>query len=322
MRYIAVFDHFLTEAHRRQITETAGNCGFSVTYCTKVGDIPAEERGKYEVLYGNPQPADFRAFPNLKWVCLSSAGFNQYVDDDIYPSPDVILSNSSGAYGLTISEHILMAALMLLRRMPVYFRAAAEHRWQAAMPIRSLSGSRITVLGTGDIGTAFARRAKALGAAHITGVRRTIRPADPAFDDVTDFAGLNDVLPRTDILVSALPHTQETAGVLSRERINRLPAHAILINVGRGTAVDQQALMDALNENRLAGAALDVMVPEPLPSDHPLWTTPNLILTPHMSGNMSLGETCDIDVDMFCADVERFARGLTPAHAVDRKRGY
>ena len=174
MRYIAVFDHFLTPEHRRQITETAERCGFAVTYCTKVPDIPAGERDRYEVLYGNPQPADFREFPNLKWVCLSSAGFNQYVDDEIYPNPDVILSNSSGAYGLTISEHILMAALMLLRRMPVYLRAAAEHCWQAAIPIRSLSGSRITVLGTGDIGTAFACRARALGAAYITGVRRTI----------------------------------------------------------------------------------------------------------------------------------------------------
>lgn len=322
MRYIAVFDHFLTEAHRRQITETAEKNGFSVTFCHGISDLPAQERDKYEVLYGNPQPADFREFPRLRWVCLSSAGFNQYVDEAIYPNPDVILSNSSGAYGLTISEHILMAALMLLRRMPVYLRAAAEHRWQAPLPIRSLSGSRITVLGTGDIGTAFARRAKALGAAHITGARRTLRMADPAFDAVTTLAGLEQVLPQTDVLVSALPHTAETAGVLSRERIDLLPAHAILINVGRGSAVDQQALMDALTEGRLAGAALDVMAPEPLPADHPLWTAPNLLITPHMSGNMSLDATCDIDVDMFCADLERFARGLTPLHAVDRKRGY
>ena len=322
MSKIAVFDHFLRPDHRAMIDKTAARYGLPVIYCARAADLPPEEREICDVLYGNPQPWELKDFPHLKWVCLSSAGFNQYVDDDIYPSPDVILSNSSGAYGLTISEHILMMALMLLRRMPVYLRAASEHRWQEPLPIRSLSGSRITVLGTGDIGTAFARRAKALGAAHITGVRRTIRPADPAFDAVTDFAGLNEVLPQTDILVSALPHTPETAGVLSRERIDLLPAHAILINVGRGTALDQQALMDALRENRLAGAALDVMVPEPLPADHPLWSTPNLILTPHMSGNMSLGETCDIDVEMFCGDIARFAQGLPLRHAVDRKRGY
>lgn len=322
MNRLVVFDHFLSEQNRRQIDLTATRNGFTVTYCTGRDDLPPAERLTCRVLYGNPQPEDLRLFPALEWVCLSSAGFNRYVDDDLYPSPDVILSNSSGAYGLTISEHILMVTLMLLRRMDVYVRSAAEHRWAPSLPIRSLKGSRIIVLGTGDIGTAFARRAKALGAAHITGVRRTVRPADPAFDAVTDFSGLDDVLPGTDVLVSALPHTPETVGVLSRHRIGLLPAHAVLINVGRGSAVDQDALTDALTEGRLAGAALDVMEPEPLPPGHPLWTAPHLILTPHVSGNMALQETCDIDVDMFCADLERFARGLRPLHAVDRRRGY
>ncbi len=322
MRYLAVFDHFLSAAHRRQVDETAARCGFSVVYCRRIDGLSPSDLERCEVLYGDPQPDEIPLFPNVKWVCISSAGFNQYVDDAIYPSPDVILSNSSGAYGPAISEHILMAALMLLRRMPLYMDAAARHAWQSAVPVRSFGGSRITVLGTGDIGTSFARRAKALGAAPITGVRRTLRPADPAFDAVITFDGLNAVLPDTDILVSALPHTAQTAGVISRERIGLLPPHAILINVGRGTAVDQQALLEALQADRLAGAALDVMVPEPLPPEHPLWSAPNLILTPHMSGNMSMRETCDIDVNMFCADLERFARGERPLHAVDRRRGY
>jgi phosphoglycerate dehydrogenase-like enzyme len=322
MRYIAVFDHFLTEAHRRQVNETAGKCGFSVVYCRRIDGLTPEDLTRCEVLYGDPQPDEIPRFPNLKWVCISSAGFNRYVDEAIYPTPDVILSNSSGAYGLAISEHILTVALMLLRQMPLYMASASRHHWQEAVPVRSLSGSRITVLGTGDIGTSFARRAKALGASHITGVRRTLRPADPAFDAVTTFEGLNAALPHTDILVSALPHTPETTGVLSRERISLLPSEAILINVGRGSAVDQDALLDALNTGRLAGAALDVMVPEPLPEDHPLWSAPNLIITPHMSGNMSLGQTCDIDVDMFCSDLERFSAGERPLHAVDRRRGY
>jgi phosphoglycerate dehydrogenase-like enzyme len=322
MRYLAVFDHFLTEAHRRQVDAAAERCGFSAVYCRRIDGLTPADLERCEVLYGDPQPDEIPRFPNVKWVCVSSAGVNRYVDDAIYPGPDVILSNSSGAYGLTISEHILMVTLMLLRRMPVYMAAAARREWQPDLPLRSLSGSRVTVLGTGDIGTAFARRAKALGAAHITGVRRTLRPADPAFDAVTTFAGLDHVLPATDVLVSALPHTRETAGVLSRERIGLLPPHAVLVNVGRGTAVDQDALLDALKSGRLAGAALDVMVPEPLPPDHPLWDAPNLILTPHMSGNMSLGQTCDADVDMFCADLERYARGERPLHAVDRRRGY
>ena len=322
MRHIAVFCRFLTDAHRKTLNETAEHLGFTVDYYTAFEQVPPEKLGDYEVIYGNPAPAGVKSFSHLRWLCLDSAGADRYVDDALYPNGDVVLTNSSGSYGITISEHILMVTLMLLRRMPTFQQAAQEHVWHGPLPTRSIYGSRITVLGTGDIGSAFARRAKALGAAHITGVRRTLQQTDPAFDRVVTFRDLEDVLPGTDILVSALPHTPETAGVISRRRIGLLPDGAILVNVGRGTAVDQEALMDALWSGHLAGAALDVMVPEPLPADHPMWSTPNLLLTPHISGNMSLGLTCDIDVDLFCEDLERFAQGLPLNRVVDRKKGY
>ena len=190
------------------------------------------------------------------------------------------------------------------------------------LPVRSICGASITVLGTGDIGTSFARRAKAMGAKSICGVRRTIKPADPAFDRIVTLSDLDSVLPDTDILVMALPSTGETVGVLSRERIALLPQHAVVVNVGRGTAIDQEALAEALNAERIAGAALDVFVPEPLPQDHYLWTTKNLLITPHVAGNMSLGYTRDKDVDMFCEDLENFGEGRPMAHLVNRKLGY
>ena len=120
----------------------------------------------------------------------------------------------------------------------------------------------------------------------------------------------------------ALPATAETAGILSRERIALLPETAIVINVGRGTAVDQNALVEALNAGRIAGAALDVMVPVPLPKDDPLWDAKNVVLTPHTSGNLTLGYTCDVNVDMFCTDIANYAAGRPLSHLVDRKRGY
>ena len=133
---------------------------------------------------------------------------------------------------------------------------------------------------------------------------------------------LDAVLPQADVLIMALPATRETVGILSRKRIALLPSAAFVINVGRGTAIDQDALVEALQSRRLAGAALDVMTPEPLPADHPLWTCPNTILTPHVSGNMSLGLTCDLDVDMFLKDLARYAAGELPENLVDRTRGY
>ena len=158
--------------------------------------------------------------------------------------------------------------------------------------------------------------------AAVTGVCRSGRAAEPAFDAVLPVGELDSVLPRADAVVLALPATAETEGLLSRERIALLPPTAFVVNVGRGSAIDQEALAEALRERRLAGAALDVMVPEPLPADHPLWSCPNTILTPHVSGNMSLGLTCDLDVDMFCRDLRRWGAGELPENLVDRRRGY
>ena len=221
----------------------------------------------------------------------------------------------------SISEHILMVLLMLLRRMPEYQTDLSQRQWTYHAPIRSIIGSHIVVLGTGDIGSNTARRLKALGAS-VTGVCRSGKSGEPAFDRVLPTAELDSVLPTADALVMALPSTPETVGILSRERISLLPEHAYVVNVGRGSAIDQQALCDALRTGKLAGAALDVMTPEPLPTDDPLWDCPNIIITPHVSGNMSLGLTCDIDVDMFCADLERYAAGKPLHNLVDRIRGY
>ena len=295
--------------------------GFAVDFYGR-GKAPAEGLDQYEIIYGWCEPGDLKRATALKWYCCGFAGVDLLSDDGLYANPDVMLSNSSGAYGLTISEHILMVTLMLLRRMPDFQDIVRRREWVQELPMRSIYGSRITVLGAGDIGTNFARRAKALGAAHICGVSRSGRNGDPAYDRMLPQQQLDEVLPETEILVMALPAVADTAGILSRERIALLPREAIVVNVGRGSAIDQDALMEALNAGRIAGAALDVMVPEPLPKDHPLWSTRNLLLTPHISGNMSLGYTCDRNLDMFCRDLDNYAAGRPLEHRVDRKRGY
>ena len=321
MRKIAVVDVFFSPEHLETIRQTAQRCGFAVDFYTD-GVLPVHRAGEYEIMYGRCPADTLRQAAALKWFCCSFAGADDYLSDDVYPHPGVLLTNSSGAYGPTIAEHIIMVTLMLLRQMPAFQQVVAERRWVRQMPMRSICGSTVTVLGTGDIGTNFARRAKALGAKAVYGVRRTKKAGDPAFNAIYAMDELNTILPETDILVMALPGTAETAGTLSRERIALLPTHAIVVNVGRGSAVDQQALVDALNEERIAGAALDVMVPEPLPADHPLWSAKNILITPHISGNMSLGITRDLDVDLFCRDLENYATGRPLQQLVDRKLGY
>lgn len=320
MRKIAVCIAFSEESHRSRINDAAKELGFTVDYYeTPEAMLPHIE--DYEIIYGHPAPEIVQKAKNLKWMCSDFAGIEKYLPAEVWPSEDCILTNSSGAYGPTISEHIIMVLLMLLRRMPEYEADLAGRKWSFYAPIRSIIGSHFVLLGTGDIGSNTARRLKALGA-KVTGVCRSGKSSEPAFDRVVPLSELENVLPTADGLIMSLPATPETIGILSRERIALLPRHAYLVNVGRGSAIDQEALVDTLKSRSIAGAALDVMVPEPLPADHPLWDCPNTIITPHVSGNLSLGLTCDLDIDMFLADLRRYQAGEPLKNFVDRTVGY
>ena len=320
MRKIAVCIAFSDTAQRQRITEAAESFGFGVDYFDTAEDIlPRIE--EYEIIYGHPAPEIVSRATNLKWLCSDFAGIEKYLPDDVFSNPSCILSNSSGAYGPTISEHIIMVLLMLLRRMPEYESDLSGRRWTFYSPIRSIIGSHFVLLGTGDIGSNTARRLKALGA-KVTGVCRSGVSDEPSFDRVLPLSELDKVLPTADALIMSLPATKETIGILTKERIALLRKDAYLINVGRGSAIDQDALVDALQNRAIAGAALDVMLPEPLPVDHPLWNCPNTILTPHVSGNLSLGLTCQLDIDMFLADLKRYSEGKPLQNFVDRSIGY
>lgn len=156
MRKIAVMEDFLTPERRKKVLDTAEKCGFAVDFYGR-GAAPAQGLEQYEIIYGWCNPQDLKRATGLKWYCCGFAGVDQLSDDSLYASPDVVLSNSSGAYGLTISEHILMVTLMLLRRMPEFQDIVRRREWVSELPMRSIYGSRITVLGAGDIGTNFAR---------------------------------------------------------------------------------------------------------------------------------------------------------------------
>ena len=321
-RNICIYQEFLTDAHKAQIQKTAEELGFAPHFFT----LDQFEEAKAcvqdcEILYAH-SPDLLRAAPaTLKWYCCSFAGVDPYCKDPaIFANPDCILTNSS-VYGVTIAEHVVMVTLMLLRRMPEYEEVVRNRSWSNQLPIRSIRDNEFTILGTGNIGVNVADRMRGMGAAKIIGLSRSGRP-HPAFDEVHPIADLDKVLPDTKILVMALPGTAETIHILNRERIALLPKDAYIINVGRGTAIEQEPLIEALNEGRIAGAALDVMDPEPLPHDHPLWSAKNLILTPHVSGNMTLGYTCDTNVAMFCEDLKNYAAGKPLNGFVDRTKGY
>lgn len=320
---IAVVNSFMNDAHREKIRQAAAEHQMNVAFYTS-NEEALPHMADVDIIYAAATGGGHKlaqAAPHLKWFCSVSAGVDPVLKNGVLPE-GCLLSNSSGAYGVTIAEHLVMVTLMLLRRYPEYDDIIRRREWQNNLQLRSIKGSRITIVGTGDIGTRYAERIQSFQPAAIVGINRTGRMRSPVYDEVVKQEEIETYLPKTDILVLCLPGTKATNNMISRERLAMLPNDAFVINVGRGNSLDQNALVEALNTDKLAGAALDVMVKEPIPAGDPLWTAKNVILTPHCSGKMTLAYTRDKTVAMFCEDLEHFVKQEPLVHEVKRDLGY
>jgi phosphoglycerate dehydrogenase-like enzyme len=188
----------------------------------------------------------------------------------------VMVCNARGVYDAPLAEWVVGAILAMQRGLVQSRDAQARHDWEAIEP-PELSGRRVVILGLGSIGTAIADRLRPFGV-EVIGVGRTAR------DGVRGLADLDEVLRGADILVNILPLTSETTGLLDARRLGLLPDGALIVNAGRGRTIETAALVNELQSGRIR-AALDVTDPEPLPSDHPLWELPNVLISPHMAGD-------------------------------------
>ena len=317
---ILVINEMLKESNKEQISALARKYGAEVCFVGSEREIP-KEFAEPNVIYGFGMETA-KTKKSLKWLCVPSAGVDYLMKPGVFANEDCLLSNSSGAYGVSISEHVIAVTLMMMRKITEFYEETRHFYWGHPRSQRSLWGSRITVLGTGDIGQCFARRAKAFEPDRMIGVNRSGKCDEPAFDKVVSVNALDEILPETDLLVMSLPDTPETRGILTRERLWLLPAGAFVVNVGRGSAIDEEALADCLDAGHLAGAALDVFQKEPLPKESRLWKTERLLITPHVAGNLTLEYTLDKNVEMFCEDLVNFAEGRPLKYGVDRKKGY
>ncbi|MFT3887609.1 MAG: NAD(P)-dependent oxidoreductase [Arachnia sp.] len=255
----------------------------------------AEEHLDAEVLvaWGQPQAVlrdAAQRLTDLRLVQGFQAGPDVVVSAGF--APEVPICSGVGLHDGPVAEHALGLTLALLRNLPLALRRQAERQWDGRLGgtlrpraydgrVTTLDGANVTIWGFGSIGSTLAPLLSALGA-RVTGVARSAgeRHGYPVVDE----AGLDALLPETDVLVMILPHAAETRSALSAERLARLRQGALLVNVGRGTTVDEDALVRALESGHLAAAALDVAATEPLPADSPLWVAPNLLLTPHTAG--------------------------------------
>ena len=316
---ILVVNNLFEERHIELIKKGAAEAGAQVHFYNSDKEIPQNDYDA-DVIYGFA-PEIVKTNKNLKWLCVPWAGVDSLMVPGYFANENCILTNSAGSYGVSIAEHMIAVSLVLLRRLHEVFDETREGVWGKPRPQKSLKDCRITVLGTGDIGTTFAKRAVAFEPASLTGVCRSGK-ADSVFPKVLPVSELDSILPQTDLLAMSLPATTETKNIINKERIELMPEGAYIINVGRGSAIDEKALADNLENGHLGGAALDVFQTEPLPENSRLWKIKNLIITPHVAGNLTLAYTKDKNVEMFLEDLKNFTSGLPMKYLVDRKLGY
>ena len=317
---ILVINNMLEKKHLEQIKTAGEALGHKVFFYTSEAEIP-QSNFDTDVIYGFA-PSIVKTSKTLKWLCVPWAGVDSLMAPGYFANAECLLTNAAGAYGVSIAEHMIAVSLVMMRRLNEFLEETRNGQWLKPRQQHSLKDCRITVLSTGDIGTTFATRARAFEPQSIIGVCRSGKSSSTVYDQVLPVSELDSILPQTDLLAMSLPSTPETKGILSRERIALLPQGAYIVNVGRGSAIDEAALADSLESEHLAGAALDVFQTEPLPADNRLWKTKNLLITPHVAGNMTLAHTRDKNVSMFLEDLENFTKGAPLKFLVDRKLGY
>ena len=276
----------------------------------------AEILPRAEIIVGWISAEDMARASCLRWLQLGSAGANRIFD--ALPA-NVVLTNASGVFGVPIAEHVLALMLALTRMIPESVRAAREAHWVQQTGRVELFGATCGIIGLGDIGTEVARRCKAFGM-RVLAVKRQLASQPEFVDELWDLSGLDHLLAESDHIVNCLPGTAHTHHLLDGRRIGLMKKDARFYNIGRGSTVDEAALEEALRCGRLAGAGLDVFEQEPLPADHPLWRLPNVIITPHRSGQSPRNN--ERLAAIVLRNVAHYLHGEPLENLVDRRWGY
>jgi len=317
IRKIGVAYSIINDARLEKIRGAAP--GFEIV-CDKWDNT--EAFADCEVIFGNPTKDVVHAAKKLKWLHTQTAGVDLYARPETGLPSDVMLTNSSGAFGIGIAEHLMVMALMLIRKMRQYGECQAQAKWEHLGELQSLYNSTVTVVGIGDIGSNFGQRCNAMGA-HVYGVSRSLRSETPSWaNGLYTVENIDEAIKNADIVALCMPGTTETAGLFDKKRLAAMKKGAMLLNVGRGTAVDQDALIDALNSGHVGGFGTDVTNPEPLPADSPLWHMPNVIITPHISGGGSLVLTQNLIIDKFVCYLADYVAGRPFERVANPKAGY
>ena len=274
--------------------------------------------------YGIPAEV-LEAAPGLEWVHSGAAGVGSSLGPEMR-SRDILFTNSAGIHAEPMSETVLAMIFHFARGLDLAVRAQREGRWSAPSywaadaPVTEVGGATVGIVGYGGIGRAVARKAAALGCRVLAVRRRRAVRGGDGVDVVAGQEGLSRVLSRADYLVLTVPETDETRGMMTRDRLLAMKPGAVLINVARGRLLDEDALLEALDSGHLRGAGLDVFRKEPLPGGHPFYGHPNVVMTPHVSATTR--RFWDRETDLITDNIARFVRGEPLRNLVDKRAGY
>lgn len=264
--------------------------------------------------------------PRLRWVQSSAAGVGGLMSPELTASP-IVVTSARGIRARAIAEHVLGVTIALARQLHVSLRRQVEHRWaldeiHGSARIMTLRDRRLLVIGLGAIGLEVARVARGFGM-RVSAIRRRVDasvPSDLQLDRLGGPSDLTGFLGDVDVFVLSTALTPETRALIGSSALAHVKPGALLVNVGRGRLIDDAAVVAALRDGRLGGAALDVFTREPLEPSSPYWDLPNVIVTPHVSGAMQ--DYWTPLVVLFAENLRRFDRGETLLNVVDKSRGY
>lgn len=307
--------HTLTLAHEKMLRETAGEA------LTVVVATPEETRAHTDAEVVAAFPARMPALekvPHAKWLHSFSAGVDKILTPEVARA-SVVLTNSSGIHATPIAEHIIALCLMFARGFVKSIPAQRKKEWGKEESLRELRDSRVLIVGLGAIGREAARLAQQFGA-RVDAISRSARGRPEYVERLESAEKLDALLQDADFVVITLPGTHETRHLFDARKFALMKRNAVLINIGRGSIVDESALIDALNAGTIGGAGLDVFETEPLPESSPLWSMEQVVVTPHHSGLSH--RYMDRAIALLCENIRAYLASEKLPNEVDKVLGY
>lgn len=308
----------LADKHREALKGAFPDVPFD--FVPSLSAAPAPSDTEVIVTYGDDLGADrLAAFSRLRWVMVLKSGIDGLPRETLLDR-GIVVTNARGIHAIPMAEHVIGLLLAHVRRLYAFYEEQKARRWSPALRVEELAGKTVLIVGAGAVGRAIAERLVPFGV-RLLGIRRSAGALWP-FERIGDLSALEDFLPEADIVVVVLPLTSATAGLFDRRRFSAMKPGAVFVNVGRGALVDEGALWEALQKERLSAAYLDVFADEPLPPEHPFWAFPRVILTPHVAGRTP--HYLERALELFRRNLLRYRSGDLSGleNRVDLRRGY